>query len=204
MIDNHVIVIMPKESSYVNRSEESKIMMKRRIYDVLKDYEALGGMRFFYFAEDVLARELLNGREYTFALSCFTNVDRIIASRLNVFGGSDYLNLGVTELYKDDIAEAKRIAGVSNKDSSKKSDARNMFYDIRRAAVNLVLEQDSYDILYFDKNNQYCNLKEPKLGDLRLIHHVDLNTDIESFWYSGQDIDKELYFRIIKEGLSIK
>ena len=107
--------------------------------------------------------------------------------------------------YTDIITEVDKSCQVQlpanvSEENAIKANVQNLL-DKRRLTVSKILELEENIILYLNTNNQYCNLKQPSLGDLRLINRVSMKEDTEEFWYSGQYIDKTLFFKIIKEML---
>lgn len=199
MISNRVLLVMPKEDSYQYRSSDTKVFMRSKINEVLSYYGEVDILRFYYFIEDRLAYSLFKDREEMIKLTCFNNMDKLVAVKSG-FVDESVMSIRAEMSSREDIKESLEKCKPPKMEDSSKATLR-LLGDKRRYVVNSLIESGECTIVYFDKNNQFCNLKEPKIGDGRLVHVVNLNTGIEEFSYSGQYVDKELFLRIIKEGL---
>lgn len=205
MIRKRVVIIFPKEDSYKNKSDEYKSQFRRKVGSLLQRYDEFSDMQFYYFNEDWIANEVLDVSNSNYhRLTCYGTMSKMLA---NKYIGLHEKSVGQSAdtSYIDIITEVDKSCQVQlpanvNEENAIKANVQNLL-DKRRLVVSKILELEENIILYLDTNNQYCNLKQPSLGDLRLINHVSMKEDTEEFWYSGQYIDKALFFKIIKEML---
>lgn len=198
-----MVIIFPKEDSYKNKSDEYKSRFRLKVKSVLEEYEKFEGMQFYYFKEDWIADELLpTSSDRYHGLTCYSAMSRMFASKYTSLHENCYMSKPDTR-YDDIISAVDKECRIQLPDSVDqeaviKANIQNLL-NKRRIAVSKILELEENIILYFDYNNQYCNLRQPTLGDLRLIHLIHLKEDTEEFWYSGQYLDKQLFFKVVKE-----
>lgn len=206
MIPRHVVIIFPKEEAYKNRSEEFKSEFRSVVKNCLRSYLEVAELDFSYFAEDELACTILPdiiSSDRVNLLTCFNSMDRVIARKW-LSGRYDYQGQAakdcdvtvIKEVYKHcKLTESEKDVGVS---AAEKNGYR-LLMKKRRNVISEFLKKPYYMILYLDGSNQYCNLSDPVLGDLRMIHKINTKTLVSEYWYSGQDLTKEIFFTVIKE-----
>lgn len=204
MIPKRVVIIFPKLETYEFKHSDYKFHMREQARRRVQYYVDNEILSLYCFAEDELAVKLLpevvNGRKPINYMSCFNSVDKVIWNRISSETAS------VVSLYKDvyltDIINktAKKTVAKQDAGANDNSSYVQILNIKKRMTVSEFLSSPEYIILYFDKNNQYCNLPDTAIGDLRVVHRVNLNEDSDTYCFSGQYIDEELFKRVIEEG----
>lgn len=205
MIPRRVVIIFPKDSIYKYKSEPVKYEIRKQVSNVIQFYKNLGTeLSYNIIAEDELAACLLDEELHPNHLTALSKLDGLVLQKYSDIY-KEYLDEITGVCDADLIKKAQEVVKPEqlekpSQDELLRSKLRTMAGRCRYVTTEF-LKTTRYIVVYFDKNNQYCSLPETKLGDLRVVHRVDMNLDIEEFWYSGQAIPKDLYEQVLREGM---
>lgn len=206
MIPKRVVIIFPKRETYEYKSTDSKFYFREQVKRRIDYYVNNEMLTIYCFVEDELACDLLpelvgNTKEIKY-LSCFNTIDRVLYGKVVKGNGFKYPAVLKDAHLTDIIGNViKKTSTGKETDTVTRSDlCTQMLNNRRRLTVTQFLSSPDYIVVYFDKNNQYCNLADTAIGDTRVVHAINMNEDSDSYCFSGQHIDEALFKRVIEEG----
>lgn len=193
-------MILPKLSSYENKEEIVKMAIRELVGDW---YTKLHneGFTITCLAEDLLAFELLNGRDDVEWQTTLSMGDRMFWLSSQI-GNDPYEDIEVKQKYKSLITEARnKIANKADgfdrlSDEYSKKRIECLRDRIRYVADNIV--KKSHLCIYFNANNNFCAKPEPREGDGKLIISVSLNTGVGEIYYGGYAISTEVFNQVVR------
>ena len=205
-VRKEVLIVLPKYSAYQIKPNDIKDAYESLLKSMLEMYRDCG-YDVVCFSEDMLAAKLLSNDEQVHWETVIGFADnRFLLDFADDYPREEYcevFNNKAEHNYSDYVRDSYKkykpaqIAEFNGDEVAYAGDRLNAIGNRIRFVVNKALEFHP-NIVYFDANNNYCNLPKMVPGNGKAVTIVYPNSGIVNHYYGGILLKREMFERVLR------